>query len=256
MKLAISGKGGVGKTTIAAGLARRYVANGFDVLAVDADPDANLAEALGYAGEITPISGMKDLIAERTGGQPGTYGVFVKLNPEVSDLPDRLTVDVGGVKVLTLGAVRRGGGGCACPENVLLRNLLSHVILRRGECIIVDMEAGIEHLGRSTVEAVDALAVVVEPSQRSLGTAFRIRDLAEEVGLKSIVAIGSKVRGQKDRDFVKDRLEGFPILGWVSYNEEIQRADQTGEAKALDAPLFTQEIDDIMSQLVRYQSNS
>jgi len=256
MKLAISGKGGVGKTTIAAGLARRYAAQGFDVLAVDADPDANLAQALGYNGDVTPVSEMKDLISERTGGQPGTYGVFVKLNPEVSDLPDRLTVDVAGVKVLTLGAVRRGGGGCACPENVLLRNLLSHLILRRGEHVIVDMEAGVEHLGRATVEAVDALAVVVEPSQRSLGTAFRVRTLAEDIGLNNVLAIGSKVKGQEDRDFLTRGLQGFSILGWVSYNEQILRADQTGGPEALDAPLFAQEIDVLVSQLVRYQSDS
>ncbi len=256
MKLAISGKGGVGKTTIAAGLSRRYTAKGFSVLAVDADPDANLAGALGYDGDITPLSEMKELIAERTGGQPGTYGAFVKLNPEVADLPDRLTVEVQGVKVLTLGAVKRGGGGCACPENVLLRNLLSHLILRRDEHVIVDMEAGVEHLGRATVQAVDALAVVVEPSQRSAGTAFRIRELAREIGLANVLAIGSKVKGPEDRGFLESRLEGFPILGWISYNERIVRADQVGEGSALDAPLFVREIDEIIGHLVRYQSDS
>ncbi len=249
MKLAVSGKGGVGKTTSSAGLARYYLSKGCSVLAVDADPDANLAQALGYSGPVKPLSEMKELIAERTGGQPGTYGVFVKLNPEVSDLPERFTVDVGGVKVLTMGAVRRGGGGCACPENVLLKALLSHLVLRRDEYIIADMEAGIEHLGRATVDAVDALIVVVEPSHHSVGTALRVRGLAREIGLKRVLVVGNKIRNGQERDFLQRQLQGFPILGWISYNETFLEADRGNQAQILEDPLFMREIISIAEQL-------
>ena len=173
MKLAVSGKGGVGKTTFAALLIRTLSDQGKHVLAIDADPDANLAAALGIADadRIIPIAEMKELIFERTGAQPGTIGGFFKLNPKVDDLPDTLSAKLDNIKLMRLGGVKKGGGGCMCPESTLLKALVMHIVLARDEVVVMDMEAGIEHLGRATAQAVDKLIVVVEPGRRSIDTA-------------------------------------------------------------------------------------
>jgi CO dehydrogenase maturation factor len=184
MKLAVSGKGGVGKTTFSALLARTLSDQGMKVLAIDADPDANLAAALGIADadKVTPIAEMKELIFERTGAQPGTIGGFFKLNPKVDDIPDTLSVRLDNIKLMRLGSVKKGGAGCLCPESTLLKALVTHVVLGRDEVVIMDMEAGIEHLGRATAQAVDKLIVVVEPGRRSIDTAEHIRRLAPKSG--------------------------------------------------------------------------
>ncbi|RJQ84646.1 MAG: carbon monoxide dehydrogenase, partial [Desulfobacteraceae bacterium] len=157
MKIAVTGKGGVGKTTFSALLIRMLNDSGKKVLAIDADPDANLASALGLpdADKITPIAEMKEMIFERTGAQPGTIGGFFKLNPKVDDLPDSLSVKKDNIKMMRLGSVKKGGGGCLCPESTLLRSLVMHIVLARDEVVVMDMEAGIEHLGRATAKAVD-----------------------------------------------------------------------------------------------------
>jgi CO dehydrogenase maturation factor len=162
MKLAISGKGGVGKTTFAALLIRTLNDMGKKVLAIDADPDANLAAALGIpnADKIVPIADMKEMIFERTGAQPGSIGGFFKLNPKVDDLPDALSVKKDRIKLMRLGSVKKGGGGCLCPESTLLRALIVHIVLARDEVVVMDMEAGLEHLGRATASAVDKLIAV------------------------------------------------------------------------------------------------
>ena len=175
MKIAVTGKGGVGKTTLAGTIARILAADGYKVLAVDADPDANLASALGIAPDvargIVPIADMKELIEERTGAKTGTMGGFFKINPRVDDIPDELSVPLDGIRLMVMGTVKEGAGGCVCPESVLLRSLVRHLLLRRKEAVILDMEAGIEHLGRGTASAVDAMIVVVEPGARSVRTA-------------------------------------------------------------------------------------
>lgn len=251
MKLAISGKGGVGKTTLAAILAQLYAREGKKVLAIDADPDANLASALGClnAGTIVPIRQMKALILERTGAQDSEFSAFFKLNPHVSDLPDQLSVEHDGVRLLVLGAVHRGGGGCACPENAFLRALMSQIVLYRDEVVIADMEAGIEHLGRATVEGVDALVVVVEPGLWSVSTAFAVHKLAQEIGIRRIVAVGNKVRGDAHSDFLRKALGAIPLLGTISYNEKLAQAGLDGRTVFEAAPEAVDQVRRIKARL-------
>lgn len=232
MKIAVSGKGGVGKTTLAAFLIKAFADRGRKVLAIDADPDANLAGALGFEHpeSITPISEMKDLIGERTESKPGSYGTFFKLNPQVSDLPEKLALSKGNIRLMVMGGVKRGGGGCVCPESVLLKTLVSHLILARDEVVVLDMEAGIEHLGRGTASAVDKLIVVVEPGKRSIETAHHIQGLARDLGLKHIVLVGNKIRGDQDRIFLEKQLPEFTFLGFLPYDPQVIEADLEGKA--------------------------
>jgi CO dehydrogenase maturation factor len=230
MKIAVSGKGGVGKTTFSALLIRTLNEQGKHVLAIDADPDANLAAALGIpdADRIVPISEMKELVYERTEARPGSMGGFFKLNPKVDDLPDALSAKLDNIKLMRLGGVQKGGSGCICPESTLLRALITHIVLARDEVVVMDMEAGIEHLGRATASAVDRLIVVVEPGRRSMDTAAHIRKLASEIGLKNIVLVGNKIRGTKDETFLKENLMDFEFLGFIPYDEALIEADLEG----------------------------
>jgi CO dehydrogenase maturation factor len=232
MKLAVSGKGGVGKTTFASLLIRVLDAEGKRVLAIDADPDANLAAALGIpdAEKITPIAEMKDLIFERTEAKPGTIGGFFKLNPKVDDLPDALSSRLNNIKLMRLGGVKKGGAGCICPESTLLKALMTHIVLLRDEVVVMDMEAGIEHLGRGTAQSVDKLIVVVEPGRRSIDTALHIKKLATEIGLKKIGVVGNKTRGPADREFLEKHLGDFDILGFLPYDEALIEADLAGKS--------------------------
>ncbi|NNG01758.1 MAG: AAA family ATPase [Desulfobacteraceae bacterium] len=230
MKLAVSGKGGVGKTTFSALLARALNEQGKRVLAIDADPDANLAAALGIADaeNIIPISEMKELIFERTGAQPGTIGGFFSLNPKVDDLPDALSARFENIKLMRLGSVKKGGSGCLCPESALLKALVTHIVLLRDEVVIMDMEAGIEHLGRATAKAVDRLIVVVEPGRRSIDTAEHIRRLATEIKLSRISVVGNKIRTPKDEAFLREHLQDFEFLGFLPYDDALIEADVNG----------------------------
>ncbi len=230
MKLAVSGKGGVGKTTFASLLIRNFNEMGKRVLAIDADPDANLAAGIGIenAEKIVPIAEMKELVFERTGAQPGTIGGFFKLNPKVDDLPEALSVNFENIKLMRLGGVQKGGSGCICPESTLLRALVMHIVLARDEVVVMDMEAGIEHLGRATAKAVDKLIVVVEPGRRSIDTAGHIRKLAAEIGLNAIAVVGNKIRGPKDREFLENHLPDFEFLGFLPYDDTLIEADLNG----------------------------
>jgi CO dehydrogenase maturation factor len=232
MKLAVSGKGGVGKTTFSALLIRSLSDMGKKVLAIDADPDANLAAALGIADSdrITPIAEMKEMIFERTGAQPGSMGGFFKLNPKVDDLPDTLSVRKDNIKLMRLGSVKKGGGGCLCPESTLLKALVMHIVLGRDEVVVMDMEAGIEHLGRATAKAVDKLIVVVEPGRRSIDTAEHIRRLASEIKLDQIAVVGNKIRSPKDEEFLRRHLPDFEILGFLPYADTLIEADLNGQS--------------------------
>jgi CO dehydrogenase maturation factor len=230
MKIAVSGKGGVGKTTFAAMMIRAFNERQKKVLAIDADPDANLASAVGIsnADEITPIAEMKDLVQERTEAQPGSIGGFFKLNPKVDDLPDALSARLENIKLMRLGGVKKGGAGCICPESTLLKALITHIVLSRDEMVVMDMEAGIEHLGRATARSVDRLVVVVEPGRRSIDTAAHIRALAGEIGLNAISLVGNKVRSKKDETFLATHLSDFEFLGFLPYDEALIEADVNG----------------------------
>lgn len=227
MKIAISGKGGVGKTLLAALLSKIFAESGYSVIAIDADPDANLAATLGFPHpeKITPISEMSDLIEERTGARPGKSAPYFRLNPRVDDIPEKYAHRLNGIRLMRMGNVKPGGSGCYCPENALLKSLLAHLLVARDEVVILDMEAGIEHLGRGTAGAVDALIVVVEPGRRSIETAFSIKQLASELGLKKLTVVGNKIRGQSDKDFLISSLPGFEFLGFIPYDQAIVDAD-------------------------------
>ncbi len=231
MKIAISGKGGVGKTTLSAFLCRWFGDQGHTVLAIDADPATNLGAALAIPGaeSLPPITQMKDLIEERTGAKPGGVGGFFKLNPKVDDLPEKVAISDGNIRLMIMGGVQQGGTGCLCPENALLKSLVSHLMLGRGEVVVMDMAAGLEHFGRATAQAVDRLLIVVEPGRRSIDVAQRIRTLAGDIGLKNLYIVGNKVRGSGDREFLQKALEGFPFLGFIPYDERIIEADLKGE---------------------------
>lgn len=230
MKIAISGKGGVGKTTFASFLIKALADQGKKVLAIDADPDANLAQALGVKGaeDIVPISEMKTLIEERTEAKVGSMGSFFKLNPKVDDLPEKLSVRIDGVRLMVLGGVKKGGGGCICPESTLLKSLVRHLVLARDEAVVLDMEAGLEHLGRGTAMAVDRLIVVVEPGRRSIETAHHIQGLAHDIGLKKINLVGNKIRQDKDRDFLVTHVPDIEFLGFIPFGSNIIEADLEG----------------------------
>jgi CO dehydrogenase maturation factor len=234
MKIAISGKGGVGKSTVAAALALLIAQRGQKVLAIDADPDSNFAACLGIPKElqktIVPISKQVDLIEERTGAKVKQYGQVFKLNPEVSDIADRYALLYDGVSLLVLGAVDKGGGGCACPENVLIKALVSDLVLVKNETLVMDMEAGIEHLGRGTAKGVDIMIVVVEPGQRSIETALRVVRMGKEIGLTNIRFVGNKITNSDDESFIRNAFPGEQLLGIIPYSEEIRSADKLGKS--------------------------
>jgi CO dehydrogenase maturation factor len=251
MKLAVSGKGGVGKTTFSALLIRSLNAQGKHILAIDADPDANLASALGIpdADKIIPIAEMKELIFERTEAKPGSMGGYFKLNPKVDDLPEALSAKLDHIKLMRLGGVQKGGSGCICPESTLLRALITHIVLARNEIVVMDMEAGIEHLGRATASAVDKLIVVVEPGRRSMDTAGHINKLATEIGLKNIVLVGNKIRSSKDEKFLLTHLNNFKFLGFIPYDETLIEADLDGVSPFdVDSP-SKERVNNILSNL-------
>ncbi len=253
MKIAVTGKGGVGKTTLAGGLSRLLADEGYSVVAVDADPDANLASSLGIPieemAEVVPIADMKELVAERTGSKPGTFGTYFKMNPRVDDLPDALSKVHAGVRLLVMGTVKEGGGGCVCPESVMVKALLSHLLLARNEVVIMDMEAGLEHLGRGTARAVDAMIVVIEPGMRSVQTATTIRKLASDLHVQRTFVVLNKVQSQDEEELMRSYLDGLPYLGSISYNQNIRRSDLEGTSPYDVDPAFVEEVRSIRNLL-------
>jgi CO dehydrogenase maturation factor len=232
MKIAISGKGGVGKTTLTALIAQGYADSGRQVLAVDADPSPCLAGALGFPEELRarlhPIAEMDELIEERTGAKPGTIGGFFSLNPRVDDIPERFSVVHRGVRLLEMGSVDMGGSGCICPEAAMLKTLFTHLMFRKDDVLLLDMYAGVEHLGRATVDFVDAMLIVVEPTRRSLGTAAQIKKLANDIGLTRLYLVGNKVRNADESQFLTSHSIDMPVLGFLPANLGVQEADRLG----------------------------
>jgi CO dehydrogenase maturation factor len=252
MKIAMTGKGGVGKTTIAALIARRLAQKGYKVLAIDADADANFASALGInirEHEIKPIAEMEKLIEEKMGtGEDIGKGLYT-LNPFVGDIPDRFSIHHEGVDFLAVGTVIKGGVGCYCSENKLLKRLLNHIVLKRQESVIIDMEAGLEHLSRGTAQGINTFIVVVEPGQRSLETAVNVKKMASEIGVDNIYVIANKVRNEEELDFIKDYLKDMELLSSIPYSNFISIADLKGKSPAdLADESLTETVDFIISK--------
>jgi CO dehydrogenase maturation factor len=253
LKIAVSGKGGVGKTTLSAGLAASFARGGANVIAVDGDPDSNLAATLGFPSpdDITPIGEMEELIAERTGAEPGRTGSIFTLNPKVDDIPDDFCPEHAGIRLLSMGGgTREGGSGCLCPENAFLRSLMSHVIFGVDDVVIMDMVAGIEHLTRGTARGVDVLLAVVEPGRRSLETAGRVRRLSGDLGIGELWVVANKVRGDADLEFITGQLEDLEVVASLPYSAEVVESgmSQEGMAEVLDGPVG-QEIGRIRARL-------
>jgi CO dehydrogenase maturation factor len=256
LKIAIGGKGGVGKTTVSALLARTLAAEPDNkVIAIDADPVSNLAAGLGIDERepITPIAELRELIAERTGAEPGTMGGFFSLNPKVDDIPDRFSRERDRVKLLVMGTVQQGGSGCICPESTILKALMNHLVLFRDDIVLMDMEAGVEHLGRATSASVDALVIVVNPGSRSRVAADKIRKLGLDVGIKRIVILGNRVRDEEDKELIQSTLSDFEIIGYLPEDEEIINADRLGRRPFDDINQAPAELFAVASQLMSYR---
>ena len=252
-KIAVTGKGGVGKTSFASLMAYVLAEKGTKVYAIDADPNATLAQALGFppdlAMQVTPIVEMADLIEERTGARPGEYGRMFKLNPRVDDIPVRFSVAYRNIHLLQMGTVRGAGAGCVCPENAMLKTLVTHLLLREQETVIMDMVAGLEHLGRGTTSAVDVMFAVVEPGMRSIQTAKEIAALARDLGIQRFLVVGNKVRHERDAAFIRENLGELPLVGVLPYTEHAIDADMNSQALYDVAPEMVEKVREIMSAL-------
>jgi len=253
MKVAITGKGGVGKTTLSSTLARLYAAEGRTVLAADVDPDANLGLALGLSQEevdaIVPISKMKALAKERTGASDDNR--FYKLNPYVADIPEKYAKTVNGVKLLVMGTVDLGGSGCVCPEHVMLKSILAALTYRKNDVVIMDMEAGLEHLGRGTAQGMDQFIVVIEPGSRSVQTYRNVKRLAADLGIKQVRVFANKIRDPQDEEFIRNSIPAEDLLGFIHYNPEIMDADRQGKSPYDCSPTAIEEIRKIKAILDR-----
>ncbi|AEH44639.1 cobyrinic acid ac-diamide synthase [Thermodesulfatator indicus DSM 15286] len=227
MKIAICGKGGVGKSTIAALLCRALLEKGYKVLAIDADPSPHLARLLGFkeADKVTPIAEMKDLLAARAEKE----GPFYSLNPKVDDLPEKFTLVRNGLKLMVLGAIKEAGGGCACPEQTVLRRLLSFLLLQSKEAIVIDLEAGVEPFGRATISAIDAVLIVVQPYLGSIETAKQIAKMAKDLGVKNIFFVGNNISDKEDIVFLEKELDS-PLLVYFFNNKDLAGAERSGQS--------------------------
>jgi len=244
MKIGISGKGGVGKTTLCALLAQEAAQQSYRVLTVDADPNPTLAATLGLSQEPAPLLQLRALMEERLGSLEG----FFRLNPKVDDIPERFAVEKDGIQLLVMGSVQRGAEGCACPQNIVLKRLLEHIVWERDELVLVDFEAGLEPLGRATAEGFDALVIVLEPDARSLTTASRIYRLARDIRLKRLYAVANQIREPADVEYIRAQLpRELALLGTVSYSEALRRSG-LAQGTPVD-PVIRREIQAVLKRL-------
>src|SRR3989304_833455 len=246
IKIAISGKGGGGKTTLAGTLSRLLARKGYDVLAIDADPSMNLASALGIRNPPKPLTEFRELIDERAGGPAGVF----RLNPEVDDIVEKFgVIGPDNVKLLVLGTVERGGSGCMCPASSFLKALLRHVILKTNSVVILDMEAGVEHLGRGTTKGIDIMLIVVEPGARSIETAVRIVELASQIGINRFGAVVNKAHGVSKE--IEDKLSehGIEVIGTIPYDTTLIQADMDGIAPIDKGGAAVEAIKEILENL-------
>jgi CO dehydrogenase maturation factor len=236
MKIAVAGKGGVGKTFVSATLSRILARDGYSVLAVDADPNLNLAYSLGVeyklADSIIPLSDNEELVKEKTGVSPEeALGNMFNMNPRVSDIVDRFAVNApDDVKLLVMGTVKGGGTGCMCGANAMLRVLIQHMLIQRGEVLVMDMVAGLEHIGRGTARRMDAMLIVIEPRMKSVDTVKRILKMAEEIEVETVLAVGNKVMRPKDEAFIKEKMKNLnvPLVSIIPYDQSVADADMEG----------------------------
>jgi CO dehydrogenase maturation factor len=252
-KIAVCGKGGVGKTTFASLLIHTLAEDGRDVYAIDADPNPTLAEALGFSPgtteKITPIIEMKKLIEERTGAKSGEYGSYFKANPRVKDIPAEYSVKMDNISFLMMGIVRGADKGCACPENAMLKSLMTHLMVKEKETVVVDMVAGTEHMGRGTAKAVDAMIIVVEPGIRSIKAAIQFQAMAADLGVRNIYVVGNKIRTKEDREYIKKHMPGFLFAGFLPLDDVVVNAERQGRALFELSPNMRKLTKDIMDAI-------
>ncbi len=222
MKIAISGKGGVGKTTIAGTLVRLFADRGYSVIAVDADPSMNLHTMIGVENPV-PISKLKQLIGERTVITPGIYN----LNPRVDDVVEKYCAVRDNIRLIVMGTVEGVSQGCMCPENAFLRALLRHLVLKRGEMVILDSEAGVEHMARNIAEGFDLMLVVAEPSRKAVDVANRLIELSRSAGIPEVYCVANRVASLEDEDFLKENLIA-EVLESIPEDELVRKAERQG----------------------------
>jgi CO dehydrogenase maturation factor len=243
----------VGKTTFSSLLCYCLAERGREVYAIDADVNPTLAEALGFPPEvlqeITPISEMQDLIEERTGAKSGGYGSYFKTNPYVKDIPEKFSRKIGKINFLMMGAMKGADQGCACAENAMLRALVTHLILKEKETVVMDMVAGTEHMGRGTARGVDAMFLVVEPGMRSVKAAREIDRMSGDLGVKNRYVVGNKIRGSEDEAFLQKELEGFNFAGFLPLDREAVTAEQQGRALYENSPAMRNLIKEIVQKI-------
>jgi len=248
MKIAISGKGGVGKTTIMALLAHHLKKTFAEVLVIDADPSPHMAQTLGldHPERITAIADMKELLRERSGKSEGSP--FYNINPEIDDLPGRFMQEKDGIKLMVLGAIQTGDKGCACAENTVLKRLLTKLMLKADQAVLLDMEAGVEHLGRGTIAGVDHLLVVVTPSQSSVRTALKIQKLAHDVRIPKVSFVGNTIQGPEDQAFIEALLNA-PLIASFPDSPEIRGAERRGTPATTLAERLSQPLAEIVKTI-------
>ncbi len=249
MKIAVSGKGGVGKTTVAAALVNYFARRGDGVYAVDADPDASLGITLGLdpqlIAEQTPLIELKKVIDEKNAGG----GALVDLNPNIEDVLEEYSIQKGPVKFLRMGGVKQGGSACYCKENSFLQSLLNSLLLDKPEKVILDMSAGIEHLTRGTSRGVDLMLVITEPTLTSVRTSLLVDKLAGELGIKGLYFLGNKIRNQEEVEFLEESLPPKKLGGSLPFDEGALALARGKGQEGFETDIF-KEIEKLMAKLI------